>query len=294
MQVNLNGLRLTPAGQIVVVAQGFNPGIKANNPSRFWHVSLPRRANDHAKIMEKNKWNMSTVIETKNLERTYRDGDNTIHAVDGIDLRVEKGEFTAIVGPSGSGKTTLLNLIGGLDKPTAGKVIVDGKDISQLSDNEMINFRLKHIGFVFQAYNLIPVLTARENVEFIMLLQKWEKDKRQQRSKQLLEAVGIGDKLHKRPTELSGGQQQRVAVARALASRPAFVLADEPTANLDSHSTANLLDIMARLNKEENMTFVFATHDQRVIDRARRVVTVEDGKIKSDERIGSREYEVGS
>ena len=234
-----------------------------------------------------------SVIETKNLERHYQDGDNIIKAVDGINLKVEKGEFTAIVGPSGSGKTTLLNLIGGLDKPTAGEVIVDGQSIGDLSDNALINFRLKHIGFVFQAYNLIPVLTAKENVEFIMLLQKWEKEKRHARSEQLLEAVGLGSKINKRPTELSGGQQQRVAVARALASRPAFVLADEPTANLDSHSTANLLDIMARLNKEENMTFVFATHDQRVIDRARRVVTVEDGKIKSDERVelgvGSRE-----
>lgn len=237
---------------------------------------------------------MSVVIETKGLERSYQDGDNTIMAVDGINLKVEKGEFTAIVGPSGSGKTTLLNLIGGLDKPTAGEVIVDGKQIGDLSDNELINFRLKHIGFVFQAYNLIPVLTAKENVEFIMLLQKWDKQKREARSKQLLEAVGIGDKTNKRPTELSGGQQQRVAVARALASRPAFVLADEPTANLDSHSTTNLLDIMARLNKEENMTFVFATHDQRVIDRARRVITVEDGKIKSDVRVGSKEYEIGS
>lgn len=237
---------------------------------------------------------MSVVIETKGLERSYQDGDNTIMAVDGINLKVEKGEFTAIVGPSGSGKTTLLNLIGGLDKPTAGEVIVDGKQIGDLSDNELINFRLKHIGFVFQAYNLIPVLTAKENVEFIMLLQKWDKQKREARSKQLLEAVGIGDKTNKRPTELSGGQQQRVAVARALASRPAFVLADEPTANLDSHSTTNLLDIMARLNKEENMTFVFATHDQRVIDRARRVITVEDGKIKSDVQVGSKEYEIGS
>ncbi len=237
---------------------------------------------------------MSVVIETKNLERSYQDGDHTIKAVDGINLKVEKGEFTAIVGPSGSGKTTLLNLIGGLDKPTAGEVIVDGKQIGQLSDNELINFRLKHIGFVFQAYNLIPVLTAKENVEFIMLLQKWDKQERESRSKQLLEAVGIGDKTNKRPTELSGGQQQRVAVARALASRPAFVLADEPTANLDSHSTANLLDIMARLNKEENMTFVFATHDQRVIDRARRVITVEDGKIKSDVQVSSREHEMGS
>lgn len=225
---------------------------------------------------------MSIVIETKHIERSYQDGDQIIMAVNGIDLKVEKGEFTAIVGPSGSGKTTLLNLIGGLDKPTAGEVIVDGEHIQHLSDNDMINFRLKHIGFVFQAYNLIPVLTARENVEFIMLLQKWSKDKITERSTQLLTDVGLKNQMHKRPTELSGGQQQRVAVARALASRPAFVLADEPTANLDSHSTENLLDIMAELNHKEGVTFVFATHDQRVIDRARRVITVEDGKIKSD------------
>ena len=225
------------------------------------------------------------VIETHNLERTYQDGNQVIRAVDGIDLQIQEGEFTAIVGPSGSGKTTLLNLIGGLDKPTSGEVIIAGTPIHELSDNAMIDFRLKHIGFVFQAYNLIPVLTAAENVEFIMLLQKKSKAERRQRSHQLLEAVGLGDRLSKRPGELSGGQQQRVAVARALASRPSFVLADEPTANLDSHSTANLLDIMARLNEEEHMTFVFATHDQRVIDRAKRVVTVEDGKIKSDESL---------
>lgn len=223
------------------------------------------------------------VIKTKNLERAYQDGDNEIMAVNGVDLEVQKGEFTAVVGPSGSGKTTLLNLIGGLDKPTAGEVVVDGKHIQELSDNQLINFRLKHIGFVFQAYNLIPVLTAYENVEFIMLLQGWSRQKRDQRVRQLLHAVGLEDQMHKRPSHLSGGQQQRVAVARALASRPAFILADEPTANLDSSSTANLLDIMHRLNQEEEMTFVFATHDQRVIDRARRVVTVEDGKIKSDE-----------
>lgn len=222
------------------------------------------------------------VIQTHKLERSYQDGDHLIMAVNGIDLTVEKGEFAAIVGPSGSGKTTLLNLIGGLDKPTGGEVIVADQHIQNLSDNQMINFRLKHIGFVFQAYNLIPVLTAFENVEFIMLLQGWDKSKRTERAKQLLEAVGLGKQMHKRPTELSGGQQQRVAVARALASRPSFILADEPTANLDSHSTANLLNIMARLNQEEDMTFVFATHDQRVIDRARRVITVEDGKIKSD------------
>ncbi|MEQ9263461.1 MAG: ABC transporter ATP-binding protein [Owenweeksia sp.] len=223
------------------------------------------------------------VIETRHLQRIYQDGNQTIKAVNGIDLEIEEGEFTAIVGPSGSGKTTLLNLIGGLDKPTSGEVRIAETPIHDLSDNDMINFRLQHIGFVFQAYNLIPVLTAAENVEFIMLLQKRDKAERKQRSQQLLEAVGLGDRLTKRPGELSGGQQQRVAVARALASRPSFVLADEPTANLDSQSTANLLDIMARLNKEEHMTFVFATHDQRVIDRARRVITVEDGKIKSDE-----------
>ena len=222
------------------------------------------------------------IIETEKLERFYRDGENVIHAVDGIDLRVEKGEFTAIVGPSGSGKSTLLNLIGGLDKPTGGEVRIEGKPIQSLSDNQMINFRLRHIGFVFQAYNLIPVLTAIENVEFIMLLQGRSREERQQRALQLLTSVGLGEQTHKKPTELSGGQQQRVAVARALASRPAFVLADEPTANLDSRSTADLLDIMANLNREEETTFLFATHDQRVIDRARRVITVEDGKIKSD------------
>ncbi len=227
------------------------------------------------------------VIKTNNLERAYQDGDNLIMAVNGISLEIGKGEFTAIVGPSGSGKTTLLNMIGGLDKPTRGEVIIDGQHIQELSDNEMINFRLRHIGFVFQAYNLIPVLTAYENVEFIMLLQGRDKNERNSRTRQLLKAVGLEDQMHKRPSHLSGGQQQRVAVARALASRPAFILADEPTANLDSSSTANLLDIMYRLNQEENMTFVFATHDQRVIDRARRIITVEDGKIKSDELIGN-------
>ncbi len=222
------------------------------------------------------------VIETYNLQRYYQDGENTIHAVDGIDLQIKKGEFTAIVGPSGSGKTTLLNLIGGLDHPTAGEVYIDGKGIHDLSDNQMINFRLQHIGFVFQAYNLIPVLTAQENVEFIMLLQGASKKQREERAQHLLASVGLEKQFHKRPAALSGGQQQRVAVARALASKPSFVLADEPTANLDSKSTANLLDIMHRLNQEEHITFVFATHDQRVIERARRVITVEDGRIKSD------------
>ena len=225
-----------------------------------------------------------SVIETQNLSRVYQDGDSEIHAVDNINLSVEAGEFTAIIGPSGSGKTTLLNLIGGLDNPTSGTVTVEGKPIHQLKDNELINFRLQHIGFVFQAYNLIPVLSARENVEFIMLLQGQSKQERESRAKELLQAVGLEQQMHKRPSELSGGQQQRVAVARALASKPSFVLADEPTANLDSKSTEDLLDIMHRLNKEEGITFLFSTHDQRVIDRAERLIYVEDGKIKSDEK----------
>ena len=224
------------------------------------------------------------VIQTKAVTKTYNPTKIPVHALRGVDLEIAEGEFTAIVGPSGSGKTTLLNIIGGLDNATSGQVEVGGTDISQLSNNELINFRRENIGFVFQAYNLIPVLTAKENVEFIMLLQGKSKEARENRVKELLTAVGIADKMNNRPSELSGGQQQRVAVARALASKPKFILADEPTANLDSVSTANLLDLMAQLNKEENITFVFSTHDQRVIDRARRVITLEDGKIVTDVR----------
>jgi len=223
-----------------------------------------------------------TVIETKGITKVYNPKKVPVHALRGVDLTIQKGEFTAIVGPSGSGKTTLLNIIGGLDQASSGVVIVDGVDITQISDNKLIDFRKEKIGFVFQAYNLIPVLTAAENVEFIMLLQGISKDKRQKRVVELLKSVGIEDQADKRPSKLSGGQQQRVAVARALASKPSFVLADEPTANLDSKSTAQLLDIMAKLNQEEGMTFIFSTHDQRVIDRAKRVVTLEDGMIISD------------
>lgn len=226
---------------------------------------------------------MKYVIETKQVSKVY-EGVVPVYAVNQVDLQIENGEFTAIVGPSGSGKTTLLNMIGGLDRPTSGSIKVNGNELAGMSENELIDFRLKHIGFVFQSYNLIPVLTAKENTEFIMLMQKIDKKLRDQRVEKLLNEVGLGDKMNSRPTQLSGGQQQRVAVARALASKPDFVLADEPTANLDSKSTANLLDIMARLNKEEGMTFVFSTHDQRVIDRARRVITLVDGKIASDER----------
>lgn len=223
------------------------------------------------------------VIKVRDVHKTYDETKVPVKALRGVSLDIKKGEFTAIVGPSGSGKTTLLNIIGGLDRPTSGSVVVNGIDISTLTDNQLIDFRKSNIGFVFQSYNLIPVLTARENVEFVMLLQKVDKTKRDARTKEMLQAVGLGDRMHNKPTELSGGQQQRVAVARALAPKPSFILADEPTANLDSSSTANLLDIMARLNREEGMTFVFSTHDQRVIDRARRVVTIEDGKVLKDE-----------
>ena len=206
-----------------------------------------------------------------------------MHALRGVDLTIEKGEFTAIVGPSGSGKTTLLNIISGLDEPTEGYTIVQGTKLNDLSDKELIDFRLHHIGFVFQSYNLIPVLTSIENVSFVMQMQGRPKQEYLTKSRELLEEVGLADKINKRPSELSGGQQQRVAVARALASKPDFVLADEPTANLDSVSSADLLDMMAELNRKEEMTFIFSTHDQRVIDRARRVVTLVDGKIDSDE-----------
>ena len=225
------------------------------------------------------------VIAAKNLHKTYNpDSPIAVHALQGVDIEIKKGEFTAIVGPSGSGKSTLLNIIGGLDNPTEGSIEVGGNDISTLSDNQLIDFRRNNIGFVFQSYNLIPVLTAKENVEFVMLLQGRSKTEMDARTNELLNAVGIGDKADKRPKELSGGQQQRVAVARALASKPKFVLADEPTANLDSKSTADLLDIMAKLNEEEHITFVFSTHDQRVVDRAKRVITLVDGKIDSDVR----------
>ena len=223
-----------------------------------------------------------SIIEAHNLHKTYEESKVPVYALRGVDLKVEKGEFTAIVGPSGSGKTTLLNIIGGLDSPSEGKISISGTDISGLTENQLIDFRLKHIGFVFQAYNLIPVLTAQENTEFIMLLQNKSRKEREERAKHLLTEMGLADRIHNKPTELSGGQQQRIAVARALASQPSFILADEPTANLDSKSTANLLDMMARMNKEENMTFIFSTHDQRVIERARRVITLEDGKIVSD------------
>ncbi len=225
------------------------------------------------------------VIDTHNISRVYNPTTIPIYAIRNVHLHIKRGEFTALVGPSGSGKTTLLNLIGGLDKPDEGQIFINGTDITTLSPGKLIDFRLHNIGFVFQSFNLIPVLTARENAEFIMLLQGKSKAERGTRMKQLFNQIDLEDKMDSRPGELSGGQQQRVAVARALASKPQFVLADEPTANLDSKSASNLLDIMDKLNREENITFLFSTHDQRVIDRARRVITLVDGQVATDTNV---------
>lgn len=224
------------------------------------------------------------VVEINEVHKTYHDTEVEVMAVSGVSLSFEKGDFAVIVGPSGSGKTTLLNLIGGLDQPTAGEIIVAGHRLSELKPSELIDFRMEHVGFVFQSYNLIPVLTAAENVGFIMSLQRWPKEKRKARTDEMLQSVGLSDRHNSRPSQLSGGQQQRVAVARALAPRPEFILADEPTANLDTKSAESLLDIMEKLNREEEMTFIFSTHDVRVMKRARRVITLEDGKVVSDIR----------
>lgn len=227
---------------------------------------------------------MNAVLKTEKLSKVYEEGPVAVHALRNIDLEIFPGEFTVIVGPSGSGKTTLLNMLGGLDSPSSGKVWVAGTDISEMQENALIDFRLHNIGFVFQAYNLIPVLTAEENVSFIMDLQGLPAREIKARAAEVLAEVGLAHRAKNRPSELSGGQQQRVAVARALASRPKYVLADEPTANLDSQTAFNLLDTMKRLNEEEQMTFLFSTHDPRVIDRAKRVITLVDGEMASDER----------
>lgn len=222
------------------------------------------------------------LIEITNLDRIYNTSAVPVHAVRDVTCNIEKQEFMAVVGPSGSGKTTLLNIIGGLDKPTSGKVVIDGIDLSTMPQSKLVDYRLGHIGFVFQAYNLIPVFTARENVEFIMLLQGVDKKERENRAIDLLKQVGLSERINTRPAQLSGGEQQRVAVARALASRPAFVLADEPTVNLDTESAESLLDLMEELNDKYDMTFIFSTHDARVMRRARRIVSLQDGKIVGD------------
>lgn len=226
---------------------------------------------------------MPAVITTTGLCRFFGDEEIQVKALDHVDLDIEAGEFTAIIGPSGSGKTTLLHLIGGLDNPTSGSVELSGVNIADMSGTELSNFRRDHIGFVFQAYNLIPVLSAEENIEYIMLLQGVSAGERKRRVDEILDVVGLEGLGDRRPAHLSGGQQQRVAVARAMVSRPDIILADEPTANLDSNTGIALLETMKKLNEEHGMTFVFSTHDQKIMDRARRLIHLHDGQIEKDE-----------
>ena len=228
--------------------------------------------------------NAQWVIDVQNAKRYYETVAGTVKALDGVSLQIEPAEFLAVAGPSGSGKSTLLNLIGALDTPTDGTITVDGQILSKLKESELAAIRRDRIGFVFQAYNLIQVLTVRENVEYVMELQKKPAKIRKEKSRAILDAVGLGDKLDRKPTELSGGQQQRVAVARAVAAEPAIVLADEPTANLDSKTGEELLDMMQKLNSNFSTTFLFSTHDPQVMERATRLVRLHDGKIESDER----------
>jgi len=223
------------------------------------------------------------IVECSNVTKTYHQGRIEIHALNNIDLTIAKGEFVAVAGPSGSGKTTLLNLVGGLDRVDGGSIVVDGQAFDQMSQSQLANLRLHKVGFVFQAYNLVPVLSAAENVEFVMLLQGIAANERRARAEAILNDVGLAGKYDRRPAELSGGQQQRVAVARAIVSNPSIVLADEPTANLDSKTGDGLLDMMKQMNQEKNVTFIFSTHDQMVMDYARRLVLIRDGCIEDDQ-----------
>jgi putative ABC transport system ATP-binding protein len=224
------------------------------------------------------------IVKLEQITRVYQQDSVAVNALGGIDLEIQRGDFAVLVGPSGSGKTTLLNLIGGLDSPSAGRIWVAGTEIGRMSRAELSDVRLRQIGFVFQEFNLIPVLSALENVEFVMLLQGMSDALRRVRSFALLKELGLAGLEHRRPAELSGGQQQRVAVARAIAAEPIIVLPDEPTANLDSKAGAALMDLMRRLNEEKGVTFVFSTHDATVVERARRVIRMRDGRIESDER----------
>ena len=226
---------------------------------------------------------MNLIVQCKDLHKTYRQGDIAVHALRGVDLEVEAGSFMALAGPSGSGKTTLLNLLGGLDRFDEGEVRIKDFVLSGMTPRQTTDMRLHHVGFIFQAYNLIPVLSAQENVEYILLLQGTAGKDRRERSRRILDEVGLEGLYHRRPHELSGGQQQRVAVARALVSQPEIILADEPTANLDSQTAQSLLDIMREMNQRHGATFIFSTHDQRVMDNARRIVTLRDGQVHRDE-----------
>ncbi|TYO98687.1 putative ABC transport system ATP-binding protein [Geothermobacter ehrlichii] len=224
------------------------------------------------------------LIELDKVGKTYRSGNRNVPAVVDFSTRIEAGEFTVLAGPSGSGKTTLLNLIGCLDQPTSGRVLIDGQDVGSQSTAKLADFRRDHIGFIFQSYNLIPVLTALENAEFTLMLQGVSPAERRRRVMEIFERLGIAGLENRRPDDLSGGQQQRVAVARAIAARPSLVLADEPTANLDSTNSRELLELMRQLNREDGMTFVFSSHDPQVIERARRVITLRDGRLIEDRR----------
>ncbi len=225
-----------------------------------------------------------SIVSVSDLTREYPQGTHVVHALRGVDLDIDSGEFTALMGPSGSGKTTLLNLIGALDEPTAGSVTIDGKLLGELSAAERSDLRLERLGFVFQSYNLIPVLSAYENAEFVLMLRGMPAAERKQRVMETLASVGLQGMEHRRPNELSGGQQQRVAVARAIAGKPALVLADEPTANLDSKTGGELIDLMKGLNEQFGVTFLFATHDPNVMAAAKRVVRLADGRVEEDER----------
>lgn len=224
------------------------------------------------------------IVEVDHVSRQFLSGAVSVKALDDVSMSIEKGEFTAMVGPSGSGKTTLLNQIGGLDHPSSGSIKIDGTLITKLDRKALTQLRLWKIGFVFQEYNLIPVLSALENVEYVMLLQRVSANERRQRAQAVLAEVGLASMEHRRPQELSGGQQQRVAVARAIVSKPSIVLADEPTANLDSKTGAALLDLMRSLNEQHGITFLFSTHDTMVMERANRIIHLKDGRIEQDER----------
>lgn len=226
------------------------------------------------------------LIDVRDVHRTFHQGEIEVRALRGIDLQIDSGEFATLAGPSGSGKTTLLNQIGCLDRPTQGKVFVDGTEVSAFNKKKAAEFRLQKIGFVFQAYNLIPVLSAYENAEFVMMLAGVDAGERKRRVEGLLEEVGLAGMFDRRPHELSGGQQQRVAVVRALAGHPSVVLADEPTANLDTETSAELLDLMAQLNREHGVTFLFSSHDPAVIERSERVIQLDSGKVVDDDRKG--------
>jgi len=227
------------------------------------------------------KKDQNAVIEIGGLYKNYNTGGLAVHAINGIDLLIRKGEFAAIAGPSGSGKTTLLNIIGGIDRPDSGELKVAGMSLNGMNEKELSDLRLNKIGFIFQAYNLIPVLSALENVEYILLLRGVEKKERRERAESILRAVGLEKEMTRRPAEISGGQQQRVAVARAIVSRPEIILADEPTANLDQKTGSALLDLMKRLNGDVGTTFLFSTHDRMVMKRAGRLINIIDGKIAS-------------